>query len=193
MSNGCWTIVTSLVLVGFMPFFTSAANSSYWLPPSQLATFLPFIPAIVVIPELFHVSWVIPERANTCATLTRSVPLSRGREQARQPVDAELRLAAGDDLLGDDVRPAVLQRDVKPGLGVEALLHGRVVAGELRLRHPLELQGDVVQLRLPAARPRPRPTPSASDAAARRPRATRPNVFSSVALLLLPVEALSGF
>ena len=65
MSNACWTIDTPLLAFGSMPFFTSAANSSYWLPPSQLPTFLSFRPAIVVIPELFQVSCVIPERANT--------------------------------------------------------------------------------------------------------------------------------
>ena len=77
MSNGCWTMVTPWLLAGSMPAFVSAANSSYWLPPSQLATFLPFIFAIVLMPELFQVSWVMPERAKTWATLTRSVPLSR--------------------------------------------------------------------------------------------------------------------
>ena len=62
--------------------------------------------------------------------------LVAGREQARQPVDAELRLAARDDLLGDDVRAAGLERDVEAGLLVVALRLRRVVAGELRLRAP---------------------------------------------------------
>ena len=60
MSNGCWTIVTPWFLSGSMPAFVSAAKSSYWFPPSQFATFLPFIFAIEVMPELFHVSCVIP-------------------------------------------------------------------------------------------------------------------------------------
>lgn len=60
-----------------MPAFVSAAKSSYWLPPSQFATFLPFIFAIEVMPELFHVSCVIPERAKTCAMLTSGVLASR--------------------------------------------------------------------------------------------------------------------
>ena len=62
--------------------------------------------------------------------------LVTGGQQARQPVDAELRLAARDDLLGDDVRAAVLERDVEALLGVEAVALGGVVAGELRLRDP---------------------------------------------------------
>jgi hypothetical protein len=40
---------------------------------------------------------------------TRSFPLL---QQAREPVDSELGLAAEDDLLGADVRPAGLDRDV---------------------------------------------------------------------------------
>ena len=60
-----------------MLFFVSAAKSSNSLPPSQFATFLPFMPAMSVMPESFHVSCVMPERAKTCAMLTRSVPLSR--------------------------------------------------------------------------------------------------------------------
>ena len=77
MSNGCWTIVTSLVFCGLIPYFVSAANSSNSLPPSQIATFLPFIFANVLMPLSFQVSWVIPTRAKTCAMFTRSLPLSR--------------------------------------------------------------------------------------------------------------------
>ena len=147
MSNGCCTIVTPWFFAGSMPAFVSAAKSSYWLPPSQFATFLPFIFAIVVMPELFHVSCVIPERAKTCAMLTSVRALVTRREQARQPVDAELRLTRRDDGLRDDVRAAVLQRHVEALGLVEALERGRVVAGELRLRHPLELERDLRQLR----------------------------------------------
>ena len=58
---------------GASPAFVRAANSSYWLPPSQFATFLPRIFAIVLIPELFQVSWVMPERAKTWAMLMPSM------------------------------------------------------------------------------------------------------------------------
>ena len=81
------------------------------------------------------------------ATLGLAIALVACRQEARQPVDAELRLTGGDDLLRDDVRAAVLQRHVEPGRLVEALQARRVVAGELRLRNPLELQGDLRQLR----------------------------------------------
>ena len=79
--NGCCTIVTPLFWAGFIPFFVSAANSSYWLPPSQFATFLSRIFAIVLIPLDFQVSCVIPDRAKTCAMFTRSVPLSRAERR----------------------------------------------------------------------------------------------------------------
>ena len=72
------------------------------------------------------------------------------REQARQPVDAELRAASEHDLLGDDVRAARLDVHVEAGLLVKALRFGGVVAGELRLDDPLALERHLRQL---AARP----------------------------------------
>jgi hypothetical protein len=60
-----------------MPAFVNAAKSSYWFPPSQFATFLPFIFGIELMPELLHVSWVIPERVKICALLTSGVFASR--------------------------------------------------------------------------------------------------------------------
>ena len=60
-----------------MPFLFSAANSSGWLPQHQTPTVLPFIFLIVLIPLDFHVSSVMPLRANTCATETILPPFSR--------------------------------------------------------------------------------------------------------------------
>src|SRR5437660_2741067 len=74
MLNGSWTIVTSFELFGSIPYLVSAAQRSHWLPPSPLASFLCFICAIVLIPDDFHVIWVIPERAKTWAMLTSLVP-----------------------------------------------------------------------------------------------------------------------
>jgi hypothetical protein len=68
------------------------------------------------------------------------------REQVVEPVDAEVRLAAEHGLLGDDVRPAHLDVDVEVLVVVVALLESGVVAGELRLRHPLELERDLGRL-----------------------------------------------
>jgi hypothetical protein len=77
MSNGWLTIVTSLESAGSIPFFVNAANSSNSLPQHHTPTFLPRMSATSVIPLSFQVTSVIPERANTCAMLTRSPPLSR--------------------------------------------------------------------------------------------------------------------
>ncbi len=77
MSNGWLTMVTSLDFAGLIPFLFRAAKSSGWLPQHQTPTFLPFIFAIDVMPELFHVISVIPERANTCAIETILPPFSR--------------------------------------------------------------------------------------------------------------------
>ena len=81
-----------------MPFLFSAANSSGWFPQHQTPTFLPFIFAIVLIPLDFHVSSVMPLRAKTCATETIFAALLAGREQVRQPVEADVGAAADDDL-----------------------------------------------------------------------------------------------
>ena len=77
MSNGWLTIVTSLEFEWSMPFFLSAAKSSGSLPQHQTPTFLPCIFVIVLIPLDFHVSSVMPDRANTCATETSFEPFSR--------------------------------------------------------------------------------------------------------------------
>ena len=60
-----------------MPCFVSAAYSSNWLPQHQTPTVLPRIAAIESMPLSFHVSSVMPERANICAMFTSFVPVSR--------------------------------------------------------------------------------------------------------------------
>ena len=77
MLNGSWKIFTPCWCTGSMPFLTSAAKTSYSLPPSQLATVFPFIFATVLMPVSFQVINVRPLRVKTCAMLTRSTPLSR--------------------------------------------------------------------------------------------------------------------
>ncbi len=72
--------------------------------------------------------------------------LVAGCEQRRQPVDPELGLAARHDLLGGDVRPTGLQCDVESLLLVIPFLERCVVARELRLRHPLQLERHLVEL-----------------------------------------------
>src|SRR5207244_12916114 len=55
--------------------------------------------------------------------------------------------SSGDHLLGDDVRPPDANLHVQPGLLVITLGLGRVVAGELRLGHPFQLERELRQLR----------------------------------------------
>jgi hypothetical protein len=74
--------------------------------------------------------------------------LARGKS-GRHPIDDHVGAAAGDDLRWGDVRAAGLDGDIELLVLVEALFLGDVVAGELRLRHPLQLQGELV-LRLGA-------------------------------------------
>ena len=73
---------------------------------------------------------------------TMFAPASRLGERLRHPRDGEVGVAVGEHLLRHDVDRALEDLDVEALLLVEALLDGRVVAGELRLRHPLQLQLD---------------------------------------------------
>ena len=115
--------------------------------------------AIVLIPLDFQVSSVIPDRAKTWAMETSFEPFSRVAKRFGSQSRPNSAPIARDDRLGRDARAADLDRDVEPGLVVEALLERRVVARELRLRHPLELQGDLRRRLLLRARPpRRRPT-----------------------------------
>ena len=57
------------------------------------------------------------------------------------PVDDDVGTPAGDHLRRGDVGSAGVDGDVEPGLLVEALVLGDIVAGELRLGDPFQLQG----------------------------------------------------
>ena len=68
-------------------------------------------------------------------------------EDLRDPRDRELgAVGRRADLLRDDGRPAVDELDLEVLVLVEALLVRGEVAGELRLRRPLELQADLRRL-----------------------------------------------
>jgi hypothetical protein len=75
--------------------------------------------------------------------LTSGTPFSR-REGRRHPVDDHVGAAAGDHLFRSDVGAARLDRDIKAFLFVKALVLGDIVARELRLRDPFELQRQLV-------------------------------------------------
>ena len=66
------------------------------------------------------------------------------RQRRGHPVEDDIGPAAADHLARIDVGSARLDIDVEPEILVEALVLGDVVAGELRLGHPFELQGELV-------------------------------------------------
>ena len=76
------------------------------------------------------------------------------RERRRHPVDDDIGAAARQHLLRRDVRAAGLDRDVEPFILVEALVLGDVIAGELGLRDPFQLQRDLVGRLRRSSRPR---------------------------------------
>ena len=116
MSNGWFTIVTSLESAWSMPFFCRAAKSSGSLPQHQTPTFLPRIFAIVLMPLSFQVSSVIPVRAKTCAMETSLLPFSRvanrfgsqsSPNSARLPATTVSGVMLGPPTLIDTSRPAL--------------------------------------------------------------------------------------
>ena len=74
--------------------------------------------------------------------------LLAGRVEVREPVETEVGLLADHDGLGGDARPADLDLHVEACVLVVPLRERCVVAGELRLRHPLQLQRHLRQLLL---------------------------------------------
>ena len=124
-------------------FVPRPAVTSNSLPKSQTPTFLPASLQMSSSPVSFQVTDRVPERWKIWAMSTRSEPGLAGLEDLRDPGDRELgAVGRRADLLRDDRRAAVDEVDVEVLGLVVALLVGREVAGELRLRRPLELQPD---------------------------------------------------
>ena len=129
-------------LVGSSPALVSPANSSGSLPPSQLPIFLPAIVAGLVMLAALNDAIRVPgaledlgDRDEVRAALARL-------EHVRQPGGPDVGAAGRHDLDVVDVRAAEQQRDVEPGVPVVALVDRGVVARELRLGDPLELELD---------------------------------------------------
>ena len=109
-----WTIVTPLFFAGFMPFFVSAAKSSYWLPPSQYADLLaPHLRDRVDAASPSRSARSSPSARRPARSLTSLVPLSRAANRLGSQSTPNCAWPDGDDLLRDDVRAAVLQRHVE--------------------------------------------------------------------------------
>ena len=86
----------------------------------------------------------MPERSKIWAMLTSCTPRSRDGQRRRHPLDDHVGPAARDHLRRGDVGAARQDRDVEVGVLVVALLKGDVVARELRLGDPLQLQRQLV-------------------------------------------------
>ena len=81
-------------------------------------------------------------RSKIWATLVMPAPCSIEPSTLGTQEIAIVDVAGGEHVLRDDVGTALLDGDVEALVLVEPLLDGGVVAGELRLCHPLQLQGD---------------------------------------------------
>ena len=102
MSNGCWTRVRSFC--GSSLYLASVASRANSLPPNHTATFRPLRSAGVLIPDVLNASSRMPLYPKIWPIVDqRHALLARGQE-ARQPVDPELRAPARHHLLGHDVR-----------------------------------------------------------------------------------------
>ena len=139
MSKFCWAMVTSSGFSGSMPGFGQRGEGRELVAAAPDADDLAAADrAKVVKPLSFQVSWRIPLRWKTWAMLTTSCPVSR--VASRLPIQSVPNSASpdGDQLLRVDVRACRDNRHVQPFIFVVTERFRRIIAGELRLRHPLE-------------------------------------------------------
>ena len=142
MSKFWVTRLTSVA--GSSPSSLSAANTSYSLPKPQLPMFLPAKSAGSVIAGVGE-RHLQGARALEGLGDVHDVGARLPRGQClRHPGDGEVDGAVGELLLGRDVRRVLDQLDLQAAVGEESLVVSGEVAGELRLRHPLQLQLDRV-------------------------------------------------
>ena len=116
------------------------AKNGYSLPKNQTPSVLPLKSASVVMPVSFGQIIIRPDFLNGWAMLTSGTPFSRAA--AAPPIQSTMTSAPPPAITcsGAMFGPPGRIVDVEVLLGVEALGLGDEVAGELRLRHPLELQ-----------------------------------------------------
>ena len=145
-----------------MPSLPIQARNGYSLPKNQTPSVWPLKSSGFLMPVSSRQVSSRPERLNGWAMLTSGTPFSRAASAAGIQSTIDVGAAAGDHLLRRDVRAARLDRHVEAFRLVEALVLGDVIAGELRLRDPFELQRDLVG----GHAPRPRPAIAATPATA---------------------------
>ena len=114
---------------------------------------------------------VVPLRSKIWATFVILAPFSDRAQHLGHPGDRVVDVAGGEDVLRHDVRAAAHDLDVEALVLVVAFVDRRVVAGELRLRDPLQLQLDRGEVTEADAAPLP---PGAQDERPAAPAAQGP-------------------
>ena len=119
------------------------AKNGYSLPKNQTPSVLPLKSASVLMPVSLGQIIIRPDFLNGWAMLTSGTPFSRAA--SAPPIQSTMTSAPPPAITcsGATFGPPGMMVDVEVLLGVEALGLGDVVAGELRLRHPFELQRTV--------------------------------------------------
>ena len=144
MSKSCCTSVTSDA--GSRPASVMPANSSNSLPKPQLPTFLPFRSAGSVMSSALLDTCSVPERWKIWAMSVMPAPCSRDWSALGTQAMAKSALPWARTVWGVMSTPPSRISTSRPCVPVEALVDGGVVAGELGLRDPLQLQLDRLEL-----------------------------------------------
>ena len=127
-----------------IPSFDIQDRNGYSLPPNQTPSVWPLNLSVEVTPASLRQVSSIPERLNGWAMLTSGSPFSRAA--SAEGIQSTITSAPppASTCAGAMSGPPGLMVDVEPLVLVEALRLGDVIAGELRLGHPLQLQRHVL-------------------------------------------------
>ena len=141
MLKSCVVIET---VVASRPSAAIAAKISHSLPKPHEPMRLPSKSAGDVMPSPLYDTWSVPDLWYTCAMSVSSAPVaSRVPSTFGTHAIGEVDVARDEGVLRHDVAAGGDDLDVVEALFLEvALLLRDVVAGELRLRQPLQLQLD---------------------------------------------------
>ena len=137
-----WVVIETVL--ASRPSAAIAAKISHSLPKPHEPMRLPSKSATLSTPSPAHDTCSVPDFWNTCAMSVSSTPDGlEGAEHLRNPGDGEVDVARDEGVLRHDVAARGDDLDRVEALLLEvALVERHVVAGELRLRQPLELQLD---------------------------------------------------
>ena len=119
-------------------------RNGYSLPKNQTPMVLPLRSAGFLMPVVRPAGELEPGALERLGDVDERHALLARRQRRGHPVDDDVGAAAGDHLRRRDVGPAGIDGDVEAGVLVVALGGGDVIAGELRLGDPFELERDLV-------------------------------------------------